>query len=92
MLVCKVKLVLSLEGLKYHPIAEEQAQTREDIMSSLRFRDNRDKLCEFPPPLVKVWTGLLGAWASPTFGGCRFLLRCRDWLLVQMGTIARTKI
>ena len=85
-------LVMSLEGTEYHQIAEDQAQTREEMVRSLRFRDAREKLCEYSPPLIKVWAGILGNWPSPTSGGCRFLLQCRDWFLVQMGIIARARI
>ena len=30
-----------------------------------------------------VWAGVLGNWPSPTLGGCRFLLQCQEWFLVQ---------
>ena len=83
---------MSLEAVEYHPIAEEQAQTRKEMVQSLRFRDSRDKLCEFSPPLIRVWAGLLGDMPSPTSGGCRILLQYREWFLVQMGVIACANI
>ncbi len=43
---------MSLEGMEYHQKAEEEAETREEMILSLRYRDEREKLCEFSPPLV----------------------------------------
>jgi len=85
-------VMISLEGVEYHQVAEEQAQTRDEMVRSLRLRDCREKLCEFSPPYVKVWAEILGAWPSPTFGGCRFLLQCREWFVTQMRIIAGAKI
>ena len=35
---------------------------------------------------------LLGSWPSITFGGCRYLLQCRQWFLVQVRVLARAKV
>ena len=35
---------------------------------------------------------MLGSWPSITFGGCRFLLQCRQWFLVQVRVLARAKV
>ena len=85
-------VMLSLEGVEYHQGAEEAAQSREQMIRSLRFRDDRDKLCETPPPYVRLRTEILGSWPAATNGGCRFLLQCRQWLPVQMRALARAKI
>ena len=85
-------LMLSLEGIEYHQGAEEAAQTREEMIQSLRFRDERDKLCEISPPYIRLWTELLGSWPAITNGGCRFLLQCRQWLPVQMRALAKARI
>ena len=85
-------LMLSLEGIEYHQGAEEAAQTREEMVQSLRFRDERDKLCEISPPYIRLWTELLGSWPAITNGGCRFLLQCRQWLPVQMRALAKARI
>ena len=58
----------SLEGVSYHQTAEDSALTREDMIRSLRFRDDRGKLCDVSPPFVKLWLELLGSWPSVTFG------------------------
>ena len=84
--------MLSLEGIEYHQGDEEAAQTREDMIQSLRFRDENEKLCHVSPPYIRLWTELLGSWPSLTNGGCRFLLQCRQWLPVQMRALARAKI
>ena len=84
--------MLSLEGIEYHQGDEEVAQTREDLIKSLRFRDEREKLCDISPPYIRLWTEILGSWPSLTSGGCRFLLQCRQWLPVQMRALARAKI
>ena len=85
-------LMLSLEGIEYHQGDEEAAQSREEMIRSLRLRDARDKLCEISPPYIRLWTEIIGSWPTLTNGGCRFLLQCRQWLPVQMGALARAKI
>ena len=85
-------VMLSLEGVEYHQGAEEAAQSREQMIRSLRFRDARDKLCETPLPYVRLRTEILGSWPAATNGGCRFLVQCRQWLPVQMRALARAKI
>jgi len=67
-------LMVSLEGVEYHQKAEEEAETREEMVLSLRYRNEREKLCEFSPPLIRLWTQILGRWPAPTSGGCRYLL------------------
>jgi hypothetical protein len=79
-------VLLSLEA------AEEQAWSREDVIRSLRLQDSRDKLCEAPPSFVKLWLEILGSWPTLTSWGCRFLLPCREWFLVQIWVLARAKI
>ena len=84
--------MFSLEGIEYHQGDEEAAQTREEMVKSLRFLDERDKLCDISPPYIRLWTEILGSWPSLTSGECRFLLQCRQWLPVQMRALARVKI
>ena len=85
-------LMLSLEGIEFHQGDEEAAQTREELVKSLRFRDENEKLCHTSPPYIRLWTEILGSWPSLTSGGCRFLLQCRQWLPVEMRAFARAKI
>ena len=85
-------LILSLEGVEFHQDAEARADTREELFCSLRFRDARDKLCQESPKYVKLWTRLLGALPSLTHGGCRYLIQCRKWFLVQIRIMARANI
>ena len=82
-------VMVSLEGVEYHQRAEEEAETREEMILSLRYRDEREKLCEFSPPLVRLWTQILGRWPAPTSGGCRYLLEARQMFLSQMDVLAR---
>jgi len=82
-------LMVSLEGVEYHQKAEEEAETREEMILSLRYRDEREKLCEFSPPMIRLWTQILGKWPAPTSGGCRYLLEARERFLVQMDTLAQ---
>ena len=35
---------------------------------------------------------ILVDWPSPPSGGCKYLLQCREWFLVQMGVLAQAKI
>ncbi len=46
-------------------------------------------MCEFSPPLVRLWSQILGKWPSPTSGGYRYLLEAREWFLSQMTTLAK---
>jgi hypothetical protein len=85
-------LVLSLEGVEFHADAESRAETREEFLYSLRFRDARDKLCPSPPKYIVLWTRLPGSWPSITHGGCRFLIQCREWFMVQIRALARANI
>jgi len=85
-------LVLSLEGTEFHADSEERAVTRIDLLKSLRHRDSRDKLASGPPPYIMIWTRLLGSWPSITQGGCRFLIQCREWFLVQIRILARARL
>lgn len=47
-------LMVSLEGVEYHQKSEEEAETREEMIHSLRYRNEREKLCDFPPPLINL--------------------------------------
>lgn len=85
-------LVLSLEETEFHPDSEDRAVTRIDLLKSLRHRDSRDKLASGPPPYIMIWTRLLGSWPSITQGGCRFLIQCREWFLVQIRILARARL
>ena len=85
-------LLFSLEGIEYHQGDEEISQTREEIIQTLRFRDENGKLCTVSPLYIRLWTELLGSWPSLTNRGCRFLLQCRQWLPVQMRALARARI
>ena len=71
-------LVLSLEGVEFHADAESRAETREELLYSLRFRDARDELCPSPPKYIVLWT--------------RFLIQCREWFTVQIRALARANI
>ena len=84
-------LMVSLEGVEYHQKAEEEAEPREEMIRSLRYRNEREKLCNHSPPLINLWTKILGRWPSPTSGGCRFLLKAREWFLYQMEVLAEAK-
>ena len=77
----------SLETVEFHQAVEEQAQTQEEMISSLRRRDSRGKLCDFPPSFIRLWLEILGSWPSITFGGCCFLLQFKSgfWLEQRFG-------
>ena len=85
-------VAISLEGVEFHQVAEEDARNRGEMINSLRFRDARDKLCITPLTYIQLWTQLLGSWPSPTNGGCRFLIQCRGWYLVQIRALSRANI
>ena len=41
---------------------------REEMIRSLRYRNEPEKLCDFPPPMITLWTKILGDLPSPTSG------------------------
>ena len=84
--------VLSLEGVEFHAHAEIITKTREELLYSLRFHDARDNLCSSPPKYIVLWTRLIGSWPSITHGGCRFLIQCREWFMVQIRILAGANI
>ena len=85
-------VLMTLEGVEFHQGVEGSAVTREEMILSLRYRDERDKLAEFPPPMVRLWTSILGEWPSPTYGGCRYLLQARGWFICQMEVLAEARV
>jgi len=85
-------VLMTLEGVEFHQGVEENAVTREEMILSLRYRDEGDKLAEFSPPMVRLWTRILGNWPSPTCGGCRYLLQARDWFIHQMEVLAEARV
>ena len=82
----------TLEGVSYHQTTEDLALTREEMIRSLRFRDDRGRLCDASPPFVRLWLELLGSWPSVTFGGCRYMIQCREWFLTQIQVLIRAQI
>ena len=73
-------VLMSLEGVEFHQRVEDGAETREEMILSLRYRNERE-LADFSPPMVRLWTRILGNWLGPTSGGCRYLLKAREWFL-----------
>ena len=59
-------VLMSLEGVKFHQGVEDEAETREEIILSFRYRNERKKFANFSPLMVRLWTRILGNWPSPT--------------------------
>ena len=77
-------VLLSLDGVEVHNVDFDAAQTRLDMVKSLRFRYSYDSpLMESSPARVMIWCELLGNWPALTHGGCRFLNVAREWFLHQ---------
>ena len=72
-------LLRSLEGVEVHQGVKVSAQTRSEMIRSLRLRDCRDRLEDDTSLLLKGWMDMLGSWPSVTNGGCRILLQAREW-------------
>ena len=77
-------VLMSLEGVEFHQGVEEGAETREEMILSLRYRNEGEKLANFSPLMVRLWTRILGNWLIPTSGGCRCLVQAREWFLHQI--------
>ena len=43
-------VMMSLEGVEYHQKMEELAKTREEVIRSLKYRDEKERFCEVSPP------------------------------------------
>ena len=63
----------SLMGTEFHPTTFGKAQTREELLNSLRYRRSSGTLSERPPSRVELLEELLSPWASISYGGCRYL-------------------
>ena len=68
-----VFILESLIGTEAHSNALSRAQTREDLLSSLRYRRSSGTLSEKPPTPVVLLIEMLSPWATVSYGGCRFL-------------------
>ena len=62
-----------LFGIELHPDSLRRAQTREDLLGSLRYRKTNGDLSARPPTRVELLTEILFPWSSISYGGCRFL-------------------
>ena len=60
-------------GTEAHSTTLSRTQTREDLLSSLRYRRSSGTLSEKPPSRVELLMKILSPWASISYGGCRFL-------------------
>ena len=68
-----VFILESLIGTEAHSKALSRAQTREDLLSSLRYRRSSGTLSKKPPSRVELLIEMLSPWATISYGGCRFL-------------------
>ena len=73
-------------------IAAKSSVTREGLMRSIRYRDDRGKFSKIPPAVIQVWENLLGDWPSITSGGPRFILQVRMKFLHQCETLKDAEI
>ena len=62
-----------LVGTKLHLDALSRAQTREDLLCSLRYRRTNGDLSERPPTRVELLTEIRSPWSSISYEGSRFL-------------------
>lgn len=46
--------LISLEGVEFHLVVKEGAQTRAEMIYFLRFRDAHERLCLDPPVYVRL--------------------------------------
>ena len=60
-------------GTEAHSTTLSRAQTREDLLNSVRYRRSSGTLSERPPSRVELREKMLSPWASISYGGCRFL-------------------
>ena len=63
----------SLIGTEIHPDRLKHAQSREDLVDSLRYRTSSGDLSKHPPTRVRILRALLSPWPNLTHGGCRYL-------------------
>ena len=65
----------SLEGVELHQRADEDATTRGELLSALRFRNSRNKIDISPPPYIVLWSKLIGDWPSIVNGDVDLLFK-----------------
>ena len=83
----------SLEGVELHQQADENATTRGELLSALRFRNSRNKIDSSPPPpYIVLCVKLLGDWPSIVNEGCRFALQARVKFLDQVRILSKSNI
>ena len=85
-------IIKSLEGVELHQQADEDATTRRELLSALRFRNSRNKVDISPPPYIVLWSKLIGDWPSIVNGGCRFALQARLKFIDQVRILAKSNI
>ena len=85
-------ILKSLEGVELHQQADENATTRGELLSALRFRNSRNKIDSSSPPYIVLWVKLLGDWPSIVNGGCRFALQARLKFLDQVRILSKSNI
>ena len=84
---------ISLDGVEVDYPATSSAVNRQELMSTLRYRNPiTNKLHPEPPAKIKVWKKLVGTWPNTTSGGCRYILQARVKFLEQMQILRDMKI
>jgi hypothetical protein len=84
---------ISLDGVEVDYTATSSAVNRQELISTLRYRNPiTDRLHPEPPAKIKVWKKLVGSWPNTTSGGCRYILQARMKFLEQMQILGELKI
>ena len=80
----------SLEGIDVCSEKMREAESRKDLINSLRFRMvDGSILSDHPPNRIRIWSRLVGNWPTITSGGCRFMLQARIKFIKQMEMLRR---
>lgn len=75
-------LMSSLEGSEIHEKDMKLANSRSEMINSIRYRMGEDTpLADEPARKIKMWADMKGNWPSITRGGCRFVHQSRAWFL-----------
>ena len=74
-----------LDGVK-----AKEAQTREELMRCIRYRNENGTRSNIPPASIQLIENLLGDWPSITNGGCRFHLQSRIEFISQYKVISNS--
>ena len=82
----------SLMNVEVDTVIQATAQTKDELLMSLKGRSPGGKLLHGIPEKARIWSQLYGSWPALTNGGARWLIEVRLHCLKQMSMIKESGI